>query len=214
MEEANPKYIAQLLLNIGAVTLSPEEPFTWTSGIKSPIYTDNRLIMSYPNERTLIESAFCKLIEDKFPEAEVIAGTATAGIPHAAIIADRMNLPMVYVRSSSKGHGKKNAIEGHLIPGQKVVMIEDLISTGGSVINAAELVSEAGGKVIGAAAVFNYLLPQGIKAFTEVSYPLYTLTDYKQLVQLVTDEGEYAEHKTLLEEWYQDPVSWTEQFKA
>lgn len=204
--------IAQTLLDIGAVNLSPSQPFTWTSGLKSPIYTDNRLIMSFPKARNLIESQFCELIKEHFPQVEVIAGTATAGIPHAAIIADRLNLPMVYVRSDAKGHGKKNTIEGKIKSGQKVLMVEDLISTGGSVIKAADHVTEEGGQVIGALAIFNYLLPQGIEAFAQTDYPLITLTDYKVLIDLVTRTEEYAEYKTLLEEWYQDPVKWTDKF--
>lgn len=204
--------IAQSLLDIGAVNLDTSQAFTWTSGLKSPIYTDNRLIMSFPIERNLIETRFCELIQENFTDVDVIAGTATAGIAHAAIIADRLGLPMVYVRSDAKGHGKKNTIEGRIQAGQKVLMIEDLISTGGSVIKAAEHISEVGGQVIGALAIFNYLLPVSIEAFEQVNYPLITLTDYKVLVDLVTRSEEYADSKSILEDWYQDPVSWTEKF--
>ena len=143
------KKVAQALLDIKAITLQPEQPFTWASGLKSPIYCDNRLIMSFPKERQLITDAFKNLINTYYSDVEVIAGTATAGIPHAAFIAQALDLPMIYVRSKPKDHGKLHAIEGYLTQGAKVLMIEDLISTGSSVIEAGKQVEAAGGKVIG-----------------------------------------------------------------
>lgn len=141
--------VAKALLEIEAVTLSPNEPFTWASGIKSPIYCDNRITISVPSVRTLITDGLVALIKDKYPDVEVIAGTATAGIPHAAFVAQKMDLPMIYVRSKAKDHGKAKRIEGRIQPGQKVVLIEDLISTGGSVIEAAKAAESEGAEVLG-----------------------------------------------------------------
>lgn len=211
----NQKHLAQLLVDIHAVSLQPNDPFTWTSGLKSPIYCDNRLIMSYPKVRDEIEDAFVTLLREYFPAADMVAGTATAGIPHAAFIAQKLDLPMIYVRGKAKGHGKKNAIEGQLIPGQKVVMIEDLISTGGSVLHAAETVKEAGGEVLGVLAVFNYLLPASRQAFEKADYPLYTLTNFQALVeQLSETDPEIEKAKDVLEQWYQDPEKWGKRFEA
>lgn len=201
--------IARILLDIKAVALSPSDPFVWTSGLKSPIYCDNRLIMSYPKERLIVEQAFVALINERFPDVDVIAGTATAGIPHASMIAQLMNKPMIYVRSDAKKHGKKNAIEGVIEKGQKVLMIEDLISTGKSVIQAANFVNDAGGKVIGCCAIFNYLLPIGQVAFSKVNYPLFTLTNYDVLVQEAVRSDELKEFKDILASWRKDPVTWS-----
>lgn len=205
--------VAEALMSIEAVSLNPAEPFVWTSGLKAPIYCDNRLIMSFPKVRSFIEEELVDLIQTHFPEVEVIAGTATAGIPHAAIIADKMNLPMIYVRSNSKEHGKKNAIEGHLVPGQKVVMVEDLISTGKSVIEAADKVQEAGGEVIGAVAIFSYELQEGHEAFARESYDLNALTSYPELVELAIQDEELMPFKETLNDWYKDPVKWSAQVK-
>lgn len=202
--------VAQALLNIEAVSLKPSDPYVWSSGLKAPIYCDNRLIMSYPKVRTFIENKLVNLILDKFPDVELIAGTATAGIPHAAIVAEKMNLPMVYVRSSEKNHGKNSAIEGRIEPNQKVVMIEDLISTGGSVIAAAEKVTEAGGNVIGCAAIFSYLLDEGLEAFADQSYNLHTLTTYPELIEVAVQNEELLPYKVTLNAWYKNPVEWSE----
>lgn len=204
--------IARELLNIQAVELNPKEPFTWSSGLRSPIYTDNRLIISHPKSRTKIENALVEVIQEQFSNVEVIAGTATAGIPHASIIAHILNIPMVYVRSSPKDHGKQNAIEGDFNPGAKVVMVEDLISTGGSVIQAAEAVEKAGGEVIGCVAIFNYLLDQSKKAFEKVDYPLQSLTNYETLIEVATKDPELKAYKATLEKWYRDPKGWSEKF--
>lgn len=211
METEQSQEVAKALLAIQAVSLQPADPFVWASGLKSPIYCDNRLIMSNPKVRTFIEEQLVALIQRQHPDVEVIAGTATAGIPHAAIIADKMHLPMIYVRSSSKGHGKKNAIEGHLVPGQKVVMVEDLISTGKSVIKAADKVQAAGGEVIGTVAIFSYDLEESHKAFHKQSYPLNTLTNYPKLIDFAVQSEELLPYKETLIEWYKDPVKWSEQ---
>lgn len=206
--------IADTLLAIKAVNLRPTEPFTWASGLKSPIYCDNRLIMSYPQARSTVEQALAQTIQDKFASVDVIAGTATAGIPHAAIVAHLLNKPMIYVRSNAKSHGKQSAIEGKIEPGQKVVMIEDLISTGGSVIQAAETVTQAGGEVIGCLAIFSYLLAKGTAAFAQQTYPLVTLTDYQVLVERAVQQPELAHYRATLEQWYQDPVAWSAEYDA
>ncbi|MGO4928113.1 orotate phosphoribosyltransferase [Fundicoccus sp. Sow4_D5] len=204
--------IADILLEIGAVSLNPTEPFTWASGLKTPIYCDNRLIISYPAARQQVEQALADLIQSEFSDVDVIAGTATAGIPHAAIVAYLLNKPMIYVRSSAKAHGKQNAIEGQLKAGQKVVMIEDLISTGGSVIQAADMVTQAGGEVLGVCAIFNYLLAKGKVAFEETTYPLHTLTDYQILINQAVKNENLAAHRETLEQWYQDPQAWSQAF--
>ena len=155
------KDIAESLLEIKAVSLRPNDPFTWTSGIQSPIYCDNRLTLSYPEIRRKIAAGLAEIITEKFPGTDLIAGTATAGIPHAAWVSELLNLPMCYVRSKAKGHGKGNQIEGNAASGQKVVVVEDLISTGGSVITAVEALREAGCNVLGVVSIFTYELEKG-----------------------------------------------------
>lgn len=205
-------HIAEELLKIGAVELNPTQPFIWASGLRSPIYTDNRLIMSHPKTREVVEKAMVKIIENEFGVVDVIAGTATAGIPHAAIIAHVLGLPMIYVRSSAKEHGKQNAIEGTFLKGSRVVMVEDLISTGGSVIQAADAVENAGGKVVGVAAIFSYMLKQSEEAFSRCPYPLVTLTNYKTLVEVATKNPTLSMHKETLNDWFANPVAWSENF--
>ncbi|TCP29121.1 orotate phosphoribosyltransferase [Scopulibacillus darangshiensis] len=202
----NNKHIAEHLLNIDAVVLSPESPFTWSSGMKSPVYCDNRLTLSYPEVRKDIIKGFVDLIKEYYPEAEVIAGTATAGIPHAAWISEALGLPMVYVRGSAKSHGKKKQIEGLIQPGQKVVVIEDLISTGGSVLNAAEVLKEEGAEVLGAAAIFTYQLPAAAKNFDDAGVPWHTLTDFEHLIDLAVNKEIVSEQQLKqLKMWYQAP---------
>lgn len=200
--------IAKSLLDIGAVALRPHQPFTWTSGIKSPIYCDNRLTMSYPAIRDLIAESFATIIREHYPETEVIAGTATAGIPHAAFVSQKLELPMVYVRDKDKGHGKENLIEGLVKPGQKVIVIEDLISTGGSSIKAAQGIKEAGAEPQAVLAIFTYELDKGIKAFEEAGLPLQTLSNYSTLINVAMDKGIVkSEDLALLESWRKDPSS-------
>jgi len=203
------KEIARDLLKIKAVYLKPEEPFTWASGIKSPIYTDNRVTLAYPETRTLIEDGFVEKIREEFPDVEVIAGTATAGIPHGAIIADKMNLPFAYIRSKPKDHGAGNQIEGRVAPGQKMVVIEDLISTGGSVLDAIAAAKREGADVIGAAAIFTYELPKAEKNFNEADVKLVTLSNYTELITLAEAEGYVSpEGLTLLEKFKHDQENW------
>ena len=201
--------IARDLLKIKAVYLKPEEPFTWASGIKSPIYTDNRVTLAYPETRTLIENGFVEKIRAEFPDVEVIAGTATAGIPHGAIIADKMNLPVAYIRSKPKDHGAGNQIEGRVAPGQKMVVIEDLISTGGSVLDAIAAAKREGADVIGAAAIFTYELPKADKNFADAGVKLVTLSNYTELIHLAEQEGYInAEGLTLLKKFKDDQENW------
>lgn len=200
--------IADSLLDIGAVALRPHQPFTWTSGIQSPIYCDNRLTMSYPEIRDLIAESFAALICSTYPEAEVIAGTATAGIPHAAFASQKLGLPMAYIRDKAKGHGKENQIEGLIKPGQKVVVIEDLISTGGSSIKAAQAVRDAGAEPLAVLAIFSYQLDKAAQAFAAAGLPLQTLSNYTALVDVAVKRGDIQpEDLELLRSWRQDPAS-------
>ena len=203
------KQIAEKLLEIKAVALSPNEPFTWASGLKSPIYCDNRLTMSFPEVRRLVAKGLAEKIKTEFPEVEVIAGTATAGIPHAAWVAELLDLPMVYIRGKAKDHGKKNQIEGQISEGQKMVVIEDLISTGGSVLEACVAAENEGANVLGVAAIFTYELPKGIENFAEAKVPFITLTNYTELIEVATEKNYIAESDVdLLQQWKKDPKNW------
>jgi len=203
------KEIASSLLEIGAVTLKPNDPFTWSSGLQSPIYCDNRLTLSYPEVRGKIAEGLQGLIENHFPDAEVVAGTATAGIPHAAWVSDRMKLPMSYVRSKAKGHGKGNQIEGKVTPGQKVVVVEDLISTGGSVINAVDALREAGCEVLGAVAIFTYELEKGKELVHEAGVEVHSLTNFTTLAEVARERDEIsAEELANLAAWRKNPAEW------
>ncbi|MDT1957801.1 orotate phosphoribosyltransferase [Carnobacterium divergens] len=203
------KKVAQDLLEIKAVSLSPNKPYTWASGIKSPIYCDNRITMSYPSVRREIAKGLAELIKRDYPEAEVIAGTATAGIPHAAWVAELLDLPMVYIRGKAKDHGKGNQIEGRITKNQKMVIIEDLISTGGSVIDAAVAAKNEGADVIGAAAIFTYELPKGIENFKKHQLSFATLTNYSTLIDVALELGTIESNDlSLLKEWKQDPTKW------
>jgi orotate phosphoribosyltransferase len=204
------KAIAKDLLKIEAVFLRPNEPFTWASGIKSPIYCDNRMTMSYPGVRKAIAKGLATQIKERFPEVEVIAGTATAGIPHAAWVADILDLPMVYIRSKAKDHGKGNQIEGRIEEGQKMVVIEDLISTGGSVLEACEAATREGADVLGVAAIFTYELPQGLENFEKAQLPLITLTNYSTMIETALEMNYIgADDVALLQQWKQSPQTWT-----
>ena len=181
--------IAKDLLKIQAVFLRPDEPFTWASGIKSPIYCDNRLTLSDPKVRTDVEEGLKKVIEEHYPEAEMLMGTSTAGIAHAAITAHLMDLPMGYVRSGAKDHGRKNQIEGKLVPGQKVVVIEDLISTGGSVLEVVEVLRQAGAEVLGIASIFTYGMRKSVERLAEAQVKNVSLTDLDTVAQVAAEEG-------------------------
>ena len=183
------KKIAKDLLSIKAVFFRPEEPFTWASGIKSPVYCDNRLTLTAPQVRDDIENGFAELIKKEYPEAEVLMGTSTAGIAHAAITAHILGMPMGYVRSGAKDHGRQNQIEGKLEPGQKVVVIEDLISTGGSVIEVVNVLREAGAEVLGIASIFTYGMQKGIDKLAEANVKNISLTNFDVIAQIAADEN-------------------------
>ena len=183
------KLIAGDLLKIQAVFLRPEEPFIWASGIKSPVYCDNRLTLTAPEVRTHVEEGLAELIREHFPEAEVLMGTSTAGIAHAAITAHIMNLPMGYVRSGSKDHGRQNQIEGKLEKGQKVVVVEDLISTGGSAIDTVNVLRDAGAQVLGIVSIFTYGMKKGLDRMAEAKVVNYSLTDFDAVVETAAETG-------------------------
>ncbi|MBN9652785.1 orotate phosphoribosyltransferase [Halobacillus sp. GSS1] len=197
------------LLHIGAVKIETDNYFTWTSGLKSPIYCDNRLTMSYPEIRKSIAEAFVKKIK-RLGHIDVIAGCATAGIPHAAWVADLMDLPMVYVRSSAKKHGKGNQIEGHVVKGQKAIVVEDLISTGKSSIEAAEALKKEGVEVVEVLSIFTYNLQAAEDAFKDKSYSYQSLTSYEELLQQLLNENQIEkEQEQLLMKWSKDPYVFT-----
>lgn len=200
---------AEKLLHIKALKLSPEQPFTWASGWKSPVYCDNRKILSYPHVRDYVKSELANTIMDHFPEAEALAGVATAGIPHGALAADLLRLPFIYVRSKPKGHGLSNQIEGVLNPGQKVVVIEDLVSTGMSSLEAVEALRAAGADVIGMCALFTYGFPQATKAFEAANVKLITISNYNALIEVASADGSIgADTLEQLNLWRENPDIW------
>ncbi|MGI1821225.1 orotate phosphoribosyltransferase [Exiguobacterium sp. TRN 1102] len=203
------KQIAEALLQIEAVTLSPTEPYTWSSGLKSPIYCDNRLTLSFPNVRQVIVDGLVKSVNPT--EVDVIAGTATAGIPHGALLADRLGLPFIYVRSSAKGHGKGNQIEGKLEAGARVLVIEDLLSTGMSSIDAAQAIREAGGEVTGIQAIFSYGLPVLEKNLADANLTATSLTTFSELIEVAENTGVLNRSELdSLRAWQEDPRAWSD----
>lgn len=204
------KEIAKDLLKIQAVKLSPNEPFTWASGIQSPIYCDNRLTISYPKIRTAIAKGIAELISEKYPKVEVIAGTATAGIPHAAWIAAELDLPLVYVRSKPKDHGRGKQIEGVLHPGAKTVVIDDLLSTGGSVLKAVKAAQNEGADVLGVGAIFSYQLQAIVDNFRQADLSYFTLTNYSELLEAAVETNYISTtERAALEKWRHDPENWS-----
>lgn len=183
------KEIASALLSIGAVFLRPDEPFTWASGIKSPIYCDNRLTLTAPEVRTLIENSLAETVKREYPDAEVLMGTSTAGIAHAAITAHLLGMPMGYVRSGAKDHGRQNRIEGRLEAGQKAVVVEDLISTGGSVIDVVDALREAGAEVVGIVSIFTYGMKKGLERLAEADIRNISLTDFDAVCECAAESG-------------------------
>ncbi|MCG6186609.1 orotate phosphoribosyltransferase [Maribellus maritimus] len=201
--------VTKKLLEINTIKIQPSSPFTWASGWKSPIYCDNRKILSYPETRTFICDKFVELIREKYPDAEVIAGVATGAIAHGVLVADKLGLPFIYVRSKPKGHGLENLIEGDLKPGQKVVIVEDLVSTGVSSLKAAEAVSNFGGEVVGMVAIFTYNFPHAKENFKKAKVELTTLSRYQILIDLALAEGEITKEEVeSLMEWREDPANW------
>lgn len=201
--------VAEKLLKIKAIKLQPTMPFTWASGWKSPIYCDNRKTLSYPDIRTFIKEQFCNIIKEKYPDVQVIAGVATGAIAQGALVAEELGLPFVYVRSAPKDHGLENLIEGDLKPKQKVVVIEDLISTGGSSLKAVEAIRNDGSEVVGMLAIFTYQFPVSTEAFKKHKVELTTLCDYNAVLDVAV-EIDYIAHSELetLQEWRKDPAQW------
>lgn len=207
--ENRAKKIAEYLLQIKAIKLQPSNPFTWASGWKSPIYCDNRLTLSFPEVRTYIRDSFVELINGLYPEAEVIAGVATGAISHGALVADKTGLPFIYVRSGAKDHGLGNQIEGFYSKGQKVVVVEDLISTGRSSLNAVRTLREAGCEVLGMAAIFTYQFKKASDSFAGENCPLDTLCNYTVLVETAVSTGYISEENIeTLKRWRLDPSVW------
>lgn len=202
--------LADKLLQISAINLQPNNPFVWASGWNSPIYTDNRKTLSYPEIRSFIKVELCRLIMEQFPEADAVAGVATGAIAQGALVADTLGLPYVYVRSTPKDHGLENLIEGSLRPGSHVVVIEDLISTGGSSLKAVEALRAAGCTVVGMAALFTYGFPISEKAFQKAGVKLVTLSNYNAMLEaaLATNYIQESDLATL-REWRKDPATWT-----
>lgn len=204
------KAIADKLLQVQAVRLSPEKPFTWASGWKSPIYCDNRKVLSFPFIRDYIKSEMCNVVFEKFPEAELLAGVATAGIAWGAMAADQLKLPYIYVRPKPKEHGLGNQVEGYFEQGQKVVVIEDLVSTGKSSLQVVEVLRQEGLNVIGMVSIFTYDFPVATQAFTAASLPYYSLTDYPTLISLAVEKGLVgSEQEQVLLKWRNDPAGWS-----
>lgn len=208
-EQAVAAATAKHLLSIGAVKLSPGKPFTWASGWKSPIYCDNRMTLSYPDTRGFIRNELVKLIKKEFGEAEGIAGVATAGIPQGALLADNLGLPFCYVRSKPKDHGMENLIEGRIAEGQKVVVVEDLVSTGGSSLKAVEALRATNASVLGMVAIFTYGFPQAEENFEKAGVSLACLCDYESLIKVARDTG-YVNPSDVasLEAWRTNPSGW------
>ena len=202
--------LAEKLLKISAIKLQPEMPFTWASGWNSPIYTDNRKTLSYPDVRNFIKVELSRLILENFSDAEVVAGVATGAIAQGALVADNLGLPFVYVRSAPKDHGLENLIEGNIKPGQKVVIVEDLVSTGKSSLKAAQAVQNAGGEVVGMVAIFSYEFPQAAEAFKKAGVKLLTISGYSAMVKAAV-ETKYIAEKDVesLQQWREDPENWT-----
>ena len=200
---------AEKLLQVKAVQLSPQAPFTWASGWKSPIYCDNRKILSFPFVRDYMKSELCNVVFEKFAEADAIAGVATAGIAWGAMVADQLKLPFVYVRPKPKEHGLGNQLEGDLKPGQKVVVVEDLISTGKSSLQVVDVLRAQGVTVLGMVSIFTYGFSGAIAAFEEAGVPVYSLTNYGALIELAKQQGTVdAAHQDVLLKWRTDPANW------
>lgn len=204
--------IADKLLQINAIKLSPQKPYTWASGLQSPIYCDNRTVLSFPEIRSFVAA---KMVEKAsgFAAFDTVAGVATAGVPHGVLVADRLNLPFVYVREKAKSHGRQNQIEGELKAGARVLVIEDLISTGGSSLKAVAALKEAGAKVVGVLAIFTYQFPAALRRFEEADCPLDTLSNYSTLLERALDNGQLSSSEIAsLSAWSANPEAWSEAF--
>ena len=207
--EATKKLFAEKLLNVKAIKLQPANPFTWASGWKSPIYCDNRKTLSFPDLRTFVKIELCHAIQENFPEAEAVAGVATGAIAQGALVADQLGKPFVYVRSKPKDHGMGNLIEGELPEGAKVVVVEDLISTGGSSLKAVEALRAVGYEVVGMVASYTYGFPVAEEAFSNAGVKLVTISDYAHVVEVAAATGYIKQEDVdVLHEWRKDPANW------
>lgn len=201
--------VSKKLLEISTIKIQPSLPFTWASGWKSPIYCDNRKILSYPETRTFIRDKFVEIIREKYPQVEVIAGVATGAIAHGVLVADILGLPFIYVRSKPKGHGLENLVEGEMKPGQKVVVIEDLVSTGESSLKAVEAVNNFGGEVIGMVSIFTYNFQLAKESFKKANIELTPLSRYQVLIDTALESGDITRDQVqTLMEWREDPANW------
>jgi orotate phosphoribosyltransferase len=206
---SNQKAVAEKLLQVEAVKLSPDQPFTWASGWKSPIYCDNRKVLGFPYMREFIKSELCSVIFEEFPEADLLAGVATAGIAWGAMAADQLKLPYIYVRPKPKEHGMGNQIEGHFEPGKRVLVIEDLVSTGKSSLQVVDVLKAAGMQIEGLVSIFNYGFAVAEKAFDDAGVKFKSLTNYEALIQLAVEKGIVSgEQENLLMQWRTDPAAW------
>ncbi|HLO71041.1 MAG TPA: orotate phosphoribosyltransferase [Flavipsychrobacter sp.] len=203
------KHFAEKLLQIKALQINLQKPYVWASGWNSPVYCDNRKVLSYPYVRDFVKSELANMVLEHFPDAEVIAGVATAGIAHGVMAADLLKLPFIYVRSKPKEHGMGNQIEGYMEPGKKVVVVEDLVSTGKSSLQAVDAIRAAGGEVIGMCALFTYGFNAAAEAFQQANVPLHTISNYNALMEVAEEQKLIAsEQKASLEQWRVDPASW------
>jgi len=206
---STPKYFAEKLLQISALKINPQNPYTWASGWKSPVYCDNRKVLSHTFVRDFVKSELANMVLEHFPAAEVIAGVATAGIAHGVMAADLLKLPFIYVRSKPKGHGMGNQVEGELQPGQKVVVVEDLISTGKSSLEVVEVLRAAGAEVIGMCGLFTYGFPQAAAAFEQAGVPLFTISNYNALMEVATEQQLVNDEQIAsLSQWRVAPDQW------
>ncbi len=204
-----PQDIANILLDLKAVTLNVQEPFTYTSGMRGPIYCDNRMMISHPTERTRVTDAFVEVIKKDGLKFDVLGGTSTAGIPYAAFLAERLGVPMVYIRGKAKGHGKKKQVEGDLKPGQRVLIVEDLVTTGGSSIDSVTGVRNEGGEVSDVLAIFSYQLPKAVDSYTQAGVTLHALSTFNELIPVAVERGDITQEeaeKALA--WNKDPDAW------
>jgi orotate phosphoribosyltransferase len=205
----NEKAVAEKLLQVNAIKLSPAQPFTWASGWKSPIYCDNRRVLSFPYVRDFVKSEMCNVVFEKYPEAELLAGVATAGIAWGAMAADQLKLPYIYVRPKPKEHGLGNQIEGYYEKGQKVVVVEDLVSTGKSSLQVVDVLRNAGLDVIGMVSIFTYGFPVADQAFAQYGLPLQSLTNFPVLIELAIEKGLVpAAQQQVILDWSKDPGNW------
>jgi orotate phosphoribosyltransferase len=203
------KHFAEKLLQIKALQVNLQKPYVWASGWNSPVYCDNRKVLSYPYVRDFVKSELANMVLEHFPDAEMIAGVATAGIAHGVMAADLLKLPFIYVRSKPKEHGMGNQIEGHMEPGKKVVVIEDLISTGKSSLQVVDALREAGAEVVGMCGLFTYGFPVAAEAFEKAGVPLYTISNYNALMEVAEEQKLVApEQKDTLQQWRVDPANW------